>query len=133
MSYVRRYRRTLGVIALLALTARLAVAIAMSASMSAGVFAGMPDILGPMPMCTTLVSGTAGVEPGSGGDPAPEPIDHCPVCTLLAAFALAIAALLVGIAVLRPAACRLQLPLAGQLAFHAGLGLLRSRGPPVAA
>lgn len=118
---------------MLALLARLAVGIAMPALMSAAAIANAGDVLGTVVMCAAQTGGPADQGAMPSDRPSRAPADHCPVCTLLAAFALAITAPVVGpvLAWIGSGASRRHA--ASPLPGHAGLGLLRSRGPPLSA
>ncbi len=130
MGVVRRHRRLFGVLAILALVAN--VVAGAICHMPARASAIVDDILGPMSLCTSDGSGTVqhgGVAP----DPDRKAEGSCTICTLLKAFAVAVA--LAFAAVVFPVFLAAAPRRSGvrTLAQHLSLGAIRSRAPPLPA
>ena len=125
MAGVRRHKRVLGWIAIIALLTNVLAAGSLLPSMAAS---PVDDVLGPLVICT---ADGAKVAPGSGGSGRHAPSDHCPACVTVKPFVLAVALVLTAIAFpLSPAArpARLQ---SRSPAVHVSLGGVRSRAPPL--
>lgn len=125
MRGVRRHQRAWAWLATIALLSNVLVALAPSKAASL-----VDDILGPLVICTADGAKTA---QNRGGTDRHTPSEHCPACTLLAQFVLAVTIILTAIAF--PAlADAIPTPTgSGLLALHLSLGGIRSRAPPLSA
>lgn len=120
--------RGVGALALLVLLAKVMAGVVVPAAQGTQ-RAAIDAVLGPVVLCTAH-----GAESAAGPGPAlPAPAEHCPLCTLIGAFAL-IVALAAAMLVFPAARTQQWAPVpAGLLPCHLGLGLIRSRGPPLPA
>jgi Protein of unknown function (DUF2946) len=122
---VRRHKRVLGWLAIIALLSNVLTAGLLAPSMAA---APVDDVLGPLVICT---ADGAKMVPGNGGSGRHAPSDHCPDCVTVKPFAFAVAVVETAIAfppqsVARPARVESRSP-----AVHVSLGGIRSRAPPL--
>ena len=130
MGVVGRHRRLFGVVAILAL----------AANVVAGALCHMPkraativdDILGPLSLCTSDGSGTIQHD-GGPPDPSRKAEGSCTICTLLRAFAVAVALAFAAIVFPVFGAPAPQSAGVRTLAQHLSLGAIRSRAPPLPA
>lgn len=125
MRGVRRHKRAWAWLAIIALLSNMLVALAPSKAASL-----VDEILGPLVICTADGAKTA---QGDGGSGRHAPPDHCPTCTLLAQFVLAVAVILTAVAFPVLAAAIPTPTGSGPLALHLSLGGIRSRAPPLSA
>jgi len=122
---VRRHKRVLSWIAIIALLSNVLAAASLVPSMAAS---PVDDVLGPLVICTADGAKTA---PGNGGSGKHTASDHCPDCVTVKPFVLAIALVLTPVVFpLSPAArpARLQ---SRSPAVHVSLGGVQSRAPPL--
>ena len=125
MGGVRRHKRVLGWIAIVALVSNVLTAGWLAPSMAAS---PVDDLLGPLVICT---ADGAKMVPGNGGSGRHAPSDHCPDCVTVKPFAFAVALADTAIAFpLQPAAMLARLP-SRSPAVHVSLGGIRSRAPPL--
>ena len=122
---VRRHKRVLGWIAIVALVSNVLAAGLLAPSIAAS---PVDDLLGPLVICT---ADGAKMVPGNGGSRRHNPSDHCPDCVTVKPFAFAAALADTAIAFpLQPAARLVRLP-SRSPAVHVSLGGIRSRAPPL--
>jgi hypothetical protein len=122
---VRRHKRVLGWIAIVALVSNVLTAGLLAPSMAAS---AIDDVLGPLVICT---ADGAKMMPGNGGSGRHNPSDHCPDCVTVKPFAFAVVLADMAIAfppqpAARPARLSSRSP-----AVHVSLGGIRSRAPPL--
>jgi len=125
MFAVRRHKRILGWIAIVALLSNVLASPSLAPATTASL---VDDVLGPLVICT---ADGAQAAPGHGGSGGHAPANHCPACVTVAQFVLAVAIILTAIAFSLPPAAR---PTRLQLrspAVHVSLGGVRSRAPPL--
>jgi amino acid transporter len=125
MGGVRRHKRVLGWIAIIALLSNVLAAGSLVPSMAASL---VDDVLGPFVICT---ADGAKAAPGNGGSGRHAPSDHCPACVTVKQSVLAVAFVFTAIAfslapASRPARLQSRSP-----AVHVSLGGIRSRAPPL--
>jgi hypothetical protein len=89
------------------------------------------DILGALVICTA--HGAQATQDAGGPEPPPGPASHCPACTLIPQFALAVTLLATAIAFAPPPGARRMPSQSRPMAFHIGPGGIRSRAPPLRA
>lgn len=128
---IRSHLRAQGALALLVLLAKVIAGVAPPAAATAGGRSAIESVLGPIVLCAA--HGAEPADTGAGdGQPPPPPDGHCSLCTLLGAFAAIVAP--VAAMLVFPAIATRWAPVgAGLLPRHLGLGLNRSRGPPLPA
>src|SRR5262245_42557676 len=96
---VRRHKRILGWLAIIALLSNVLASPSLVPSMAASL---VDDVLGPLVICT---ADGAKAAPGHGGAGGQMPANHCPACVTVVQFVLAVAIILTAIAFsLSPAA-----------------------------
>jgi hypothetical protein len=122
---VRRHRRVLSWIAIVALLSNVLAAGSLVPSMAASL---VDDVLGPFVICTADGAKTA---PGNGGSGRHAPSDHCPACLTVKQFVLAVALALTAIAFPLPLVARPVRLQSRSPAVHVSLGAVRSRAPPL--
>jgi hypothetical protein len=123
-----RLRRQKRVVSWLATIALLSNMLAMAFLAPSTTVAFVDDALGPMIICTADGAKTA---PGEGGGHPHS--QHCPACTLLAPFALAVAFAAAPAIFPPPPSSRLAILQSSARAVHLSLGGNRSRAPPLSA
>jgi hypothetical protein len=128
MGAVRRNRRLFGVLAILALAANVAAGALCHMPARASVI--VDDILGVMSLCASD-GGSAIQHGGTGPDRKTE--GSCTICTLLKAFAVAVALAFAAIVFPIFPAPALRAPGVRTLAQHLSMGAVRSRAPPLPA
>ncbi len=128
MGSVRRHRRLFGVLAILALVAN--VVAGALCHMPARTATIVDDILGPLSICTSHGDGTLQHD---GSTPDRKSEGSCTICTLLKAFAVAVALAFGTIVFPIFGAPAPQSPGVRTLAQHLSLGAIRSRAPPLPA
>jgi hypothetical protein len=122
---VRRHKRVLGWVAIIALVSNVLTAGLLTPSKAAS---SVDDLLGPLVICT---ADGAKVAPGNGGSGGHAPSDHCPDCVTVKPFAFAVALADTAIAFpLQPAARPARVP-SRSPAVHVSVGGIRSRAPPL--
>ncbi len=129
MGVVRRHRRLFGVLAILALVAN--VVAGALCHMPARTATIVDDILGPLSICASDGSGT--LQHGSAPDQDRKTDGSCTICTLLKAFAVAVALAFGTIVFPIFGAPTPQSAGVRTLAQHLSLGAIRSRAPPLPA
>lgn len=143
MAAASRVRSTVALLGVLALLANMlagaflhsAAAHASIASAQAPVSAApaaiVDPVLGVLPLCHADVETAAANGQAPGGHPGGSGAGHCPACTLIAKYAVAVA--LAFQPVTFPIALRPSQPAARvqPLADHLSLGGIRSRAPPL--
>jgi DUF2946 family protein len=122
---VRRHKRVLRWLAIVALLSNVLTAGLLAPSMAAS---PVNDLLGPLVICTADGAKTV---PGNGGSGRHAPSDHCPDCVTVKPFAFAVAVVVTAIAfppqpAAKPARVQSRSP-----AVHVSLGGIRSRAPPL--
>jgi len=122
---VRRHKRVLGWIAIVALVSNVLAAGLFAPSIAAS---SVDDLLGPLVICT---ADGAKVAPGNGGSGRHAPSDHCPDCVTVKPFAFAVALAETAIAFPPQPAARLARLPSRSPAVHVSLGGIRSRAPPL--
>jgi hypothetical protein len=122
---VRRHKRVLGWVAIVALLSNVLTAGLLASSMAAS---PVDDVLGQLVICT---ADGAKVAPGNGGSGRHAPSDHCPDCVTVKPFAFTVAVVVTAIAFPpQPAARPARVP-SRSPAVHVSLGGIRSRAPPL--
>ena len=125
MGGVRRHKRTWAWLAIIALLSNVLMALAPSKAASL-----VDDIFGPLVICT---ANGAKIPQGDGGSGGRTPSDHCPTCTLLAQFVLAVTVIVTAIT-FPVLAAAIPTPMdLGLFALRLSLGGIRSRAPPLSA
>jgi hypothetical protein len=130
MGVVRRHRRLFGALAILGLVANMVASAICHVPARAATI--VDDILGPMSLCVSDGSGTV-QHGGATPDPDGKAEGSCTICTLLKAFAVAVALAFAAIAFPIVIAAAPRHSGVRTLAQHLSLGAVRSRAPPLPA
>lgn len=130
MRSLRRHGRAIGWLGIVALLGNMLVSTVYSAQVQ-GAQTSADSILGSIVICTAHGTETT---PDQHRDPAQLPANHCPLCALHAAYALAVPLILAAIVFSEPIVGRWsQLAHVRTLADHLSFGCVYSRGPPQSA
>ena len=122
-------------LAIVALLARLMVALLCHPQWIASGASVADDVLGPISICTShgLVPLSDGPAPG-GGEPVDRlPADYCPACALVNAAVLVVLLVVTLLALPRPTAIVWFWPSRSPLPDHVLCGAVRTRAPPLPA
>lgn len=125
MGRLRRHKRVLVWLAVVALLGNLLAASAFAPSATAAL---ADDILGPIVICT---ANGAKALPDDGGPGQHAPANHCPACTLHAQLALTVAIVAIAIAFPLRTVSKPQPVETRPLAVQFSLGGIGSRAPPL--
>lgn len=123
---IRRHRRVIACLAVVALLGGITAIFAAPAKSRQVV----DEILGALVICTAH---GAQALTSDGGLPDTPDADHCPLCTLLDAFEVAVLALVMAFMLVPSVALKIESASGRTLADHLCLGGIHSRAPPLAA